>query len=131
MWRIVPVIGEPLGNLMTTAGAFVLGAPGVRSRQRTISAAQNYYYVRFWIGLLWGGARTVFPSHAPATGGFRMPEVPLLYIYGSKKPVQFHPDDLEKLVRDRQDGSRFAAVSHGHWVTRDPATTKLIVEFLA
>jgi len=127
VWRFVPVVGEKLGNAMTTVCAFVLGAPGVRSRQRTISAAQNFYYVNFWIGLLWTGGRSLFPSQTP----YRMPEAPLLFIYGSKKPVNFHPDDLEAQIRQKKDdGSRFEVVPQGHWVMRHPATTKLIVDFL-
>jgi hypothetical protein len=126
VWRFVPVVGQTLGNAMTTLCAFVLGAPGVRSRQRSISAAQNYYYVQFWLGMILRGPRKLFPSQTP----YRMPEAPMLFVYGSRKPVNFHPDDLETQIRQKQDGSRFEVVSQGHWVTRHPTTTTLIVDFL-
>lgn len=130
IWRYVPVVGETVGNAMTTVCAFVFGAPGVRSRQRTISAAQNYYYLWFWVGLLWGGPYAVFGSHTKATGGVRLPEVPLLFVYGSRKPIQFHPADLGDYLRKKGDGSRCEGVPHSHWVTRSPSTTRLLIEFL-
>ncbi len=126
VWRFVPVVGPTLGDAMTTLCAFALGAPGVRSRQRTISAAQNYYYVQFWLGYFLGGPRKLFPSQTP----YRMPEVPLLFIYGSRKPVNFHPDDLEEQIRQKQDGSRFEVVPQGHWVMRHPSINKPILDFL-
>jgi hypothetical protein len=127
VWRFVPLVGDFVGNSMTTVAAFILGAPGVRSRQRSICAVQNYYYVQFWMGMVFGAGRVLFPAQTP----FRMPEAPLLYICGAKKPVQFHPDDLEALIQAKHDdGSRFETVQQGHWVMRHPNTTRLIVDFL-
>lgn len=87
IYRFVPGIGQRIGNLMTWMCAYAFNAPGIRSGFRTLSAAQNFYYVRFWQGMMQGAIKHVFPGHAKENGGIRRPEVPLLFIYGTKKPV--------------------------------------------
>jgi pimeloyl-ACP methyl ester carboxylesterase len=83
----LPLVGQQLGNFMTYLCAYVFGAPCARNA-RKLSAVQNFYYLRFWQGFFGGEIKNLFPAHARENGGIRAPEVPLLFVHGSKKPVR-------------------------------------------
>jgi hypothetical protein len=127
--RFIPVVGPAIGDFMTFLCAYVFNAPGVRRGQKRVSAVQNYYYLRFWQGMLSGPFKTLYESHSPENRGSRRPEVPLLFVYGTKKPIQFFHASLLPEIEKKTDGSKQLGVPTGHWVTRSPLLTKEIKAF--
>jgi len=97
-WRI----GGALGDRMARLAARVLRCPVEPAR---IHAHMGYPYAMRWFGVAGGlGKARVFHPH-----------VPMLYIYGEKKPFMFHSrawaDELAA-----EAGSRVLGLPTGHWV---------------
>jgi pimeloyl-ACP methyl ester carboxylesterase len=88
------------GEKMTHYMAGKLRAP---SDPQYISSGMNYpYYIS------WSGAHGSYQRAQAFT-----PKVPMLYIYGSKKPFMFHsPQWLRALVKQ---GGKVLAFKTGHW----------------
>jgi pimeloyl-ACP methyl ester carboxylesterase len=114
-WRI----GGSLGDGMSRAMARLLRCP---TDPRTIKARMAYPYAVRWLG---------------AAGGFQglrvfKPEVPMLFLYGEKKPVMFHSRAWAERVA-AQKGNRVIAFSTGHWimVTRREAFNEALRTWLA
>ena len=97
-------IGGAAGTRMSRAMARVMRCP---TNPASIGWQMNYPYALQWSGGLKGLARFE-------------PRVPLLYIYGRRKPFQFHsPQWLERVAA--LPGGEVAAFETGHWVmTEDP-----------
>jgi cis-3-alkyl-4-acyloxetan-2-one decarboxylase len=103
-WQLGHKLGwGRLGDWMARSMAHILGAPGVRG---SIGYSMCYPYAMAWFGSFGG-----FKS-APRING---PLVPTLYIYGTKKPFQFHsPRWLQAL--QQHDDCEVLAMRTGHWM---------------
>jgi len=100
-WRI----GGGVGDRMTRFMARQMQVPGDVSK---IGSYMNYpYYIR-WTGAhgSYRAARTFKPS------------IPMLFVYGTKKPFMFHSPRWAKLVNSGEH-SGVVAMDAGHWVMRD------------
>jgi pimeloyl-ACP methyl ester carboxylesterase len=114
-WRI----GGRIGDAMARGMARLLRCP---TEPKTIHAQMGYPYAVRWLG---------------AAGGFRglrvfKPEVPMLFLYGERKPIMFHSRSwAERLAA--QKGNRVVAFPTGHWimVTRREAFNEALRTWLA
>jgi len=100
-WRI----GGSVGDIMTRFMARQMKAPADLSQ---IGSHMNYpYYIR-WFGAYgsYRAARTFNPS------------IPMLFIYGTKKPLMFHSPNWAHKLEIRED-SHIVAMDAGHWMMRD------------
>jgi pimeloyl-ACP methyl ester carboxylesterase len=95
-------IGGNLGDRMARWMARMLRCP---VDPAAISAQMGYPYAVQWFGVEGGfGRLRVF-----------QPNVPMLYIYGQRKPFMFHSQSwIDKLVL--RPGNRVLALPTGHWV---------------
>lgn len=99
------VIAGPVGNWMTRRFAKLGGAPMPAEK---IDARMNYPYRNVWADLFSGRA-------ARMTEGY-WPTIPLLFLYGERKPWNFHSQRW--LDHVRSVGGEVVAVPSGHWVPR-------------
>lgn len=100
-WRV----GGGLGDRMARAMARAMRCPVPPQR---IRAATGYPYAMRWFGL---------------KGGFRKalafaPQVPMLYLYGQRKPFMFHSRAWLQALALRP-ASRVVGLRTGHWVMLD------------
>ena len=114
-WRI----GGRMGDAMSRAMARLLRCP---TDPGTIFAQMAYPYAVRWLG---------------AAGGFHglrafQPQVPMLFLYGERKPVMFHSRDWAERLAARK-GNRVIAFPTGHWimVTRREAFNEALRTWLA
>lgn len=99
-WRI----GGSLGDRMTRAMARALRCP---SDPQFIGSNMCYpYYIR------WFGAHGSY-RHLVAFN----PSWPMLYLYGGRKPFQFHSTEWAEALRQRP-GSQALEFASGHWVMK-------------
>lgn len=107
-------VGGPVGNVMTRSMAKVLGAP---SPKAYISSGMNFPYY-----ILSAGAGGSYSSLVPF-----VPKVPMLYIYGIRKPFMFHsPQWTENLAG--KEGCKVVAMETDHWpMLRQPERFNQIV----
>lgn len=94
-------MGGPLGNMMTKTMAKVLGAP---SEPAYIRSCMNYPYY-----ILTAGAAGSYSSLVPF-----VPKVPMLYIYGIRKPFMFHSPQWTETMAARE-GCKVVAMETDHW----------------
>ena len=94
-------IGGPVGKLMTRTMAGVLGAP---SPKEFISSNMNFPYY-----ILTAGAAGSYSSLVPF-----VPQVPMLYIYGIRKPFMFHSPQWTETLAARE-GCKVVALETDHW----------------
>ena len=107
-------IGGPVGNLMTKAMASALGAPSPREY---ISSGMNYPYY-----ILTAGAAGSYHSLVPF-----VPKVPMLYVYGVRKPFMFHSPQWTETLAAKAD-CKVVAMETDHWpMLREPARVNDIV----
>lgn len=107
-------IGGRVGDVMTRRLAKLLGAPGDASR---IHAGMNYPYRNVFEDLASGRARALTKDYWPTC--------PLLFVYGSRKPLHFHTDRWFEHLR--KVGGEIVALNSNHWVPKHrdfPATLK-------
>jgi pimeloyl-ACP methyl ester carboxylesterase len=97
-WRI----GGALGDRMARFAARVLRCP-VEPDQ--IHAHMGYPYAMRWFGIA-GGLRGARVFH---------PHVPMLYLYGERKPFMFHSRAWARELAAKA-GSRVLGLPTGHWV---------------
>jgi pimeloyl-ACP methyl ester carboxylesterase len=73
----------------------------------------NYPYVQLWMNVLKRSSITsdIF---------FREPLVPVLYLYGEKKPAAFHSKRWLQSLARRRDGSKAISYPGGHWFYANP-----------
>jgi len=107
-------VGGPVGNVMTRTMAKVLGAPSLKEY---ISSGMNFPYY-----ILSAGAAGSYSSLVPF-----VPKVPMLYIYGIRKPFMFHsPQWTENLAG--KEGCKVVAMETDHWpMLRQPERFNQIV----
>jgi pimeloyl-ACP methyl ester carboxylesterase len=97
-WRI----GGAPGDRMARAMARALHCPAAREQ---IHSRMGYPYALRWLGVA-GGLRGL--------KAFR-PQVPMLFIYGSRKPFMFHSRAWAERLAELP-ASRAIALPTGHWV---------------
>jgi pimeloyl-ACP methyl ester carboxylesterase len=97
-WRL----GGERGNRMARWMAGKLRAPAA---PEDITAAQGWPYAVQWLGQAGGFGR--LRAFAPT--------VPMLFIYGQKKPMSFHSRNWAERIAARP-GSRVVGLPTGHWV---------------
>jgi pimeloyl-ACP methyl ester carboxylesterase len=114
-WRV----GGRLGDAMARTMARLLRCP---TDPETIRARMGYPYAVRWLG---------------AAGGFHglrvfKPAVPMLFMYGERKPIMFHSRAWAERVGSLP-GSRVVAFPTGHWimVTRREAFNEALRTWLA
>lgn len=111
------VIDGPIGDWMTRALAKAIGAPLPRQQ---INSWMNYPYRNIWKDILNGQARRETEDY--------WPQVPLLFVYGKKKPFPFHSqkwiDHIEK------NGGTVVGLDCDHWVSRHPAFGGILTSWL-
>ena len=97
-----------VGNGMSRAIARMARAP----RASQTSYRMNYPYFYFW--------RAMFNSRYQSSllKGY-VPRVPVLYLYGKKKPYHFHSAKWEALLRKDNRSAVVEMTDSGHWVMRD------------
>lgn len=112
----------PLGNLLSRGVGKVIRVP---ARQRAgIRSRFNYPYFYLWQGMLLPWKRdTILQRYRP--------RCPVLYLYGDRKPFQFHSDRWLQLVE--QSGGKAVGVGAGHWLQEACAdeVNALISDWLA
>jgi pimeloyl-ACP methyl ester carboxylesterase len=95
-------IGGRIGNAMARWMARMMRCP---TDQKMIGAQMGFGYAIRWFGVAGGfkGLKVFDPS------------VPMLYIYGERKPIMFHSRAwIERLAA--KPGCRVLAFPTGHWV---------------
>ena len=97
-WRL----GGTLGDQMARRAARLLGAP---TPPKDVSAQQGYPYAMQWFGVKGGFGR--LRAFAPT--------MPMLFVYGERKPFSFHSANWADRVRARP-GCRVLGLPTGHWV---------------
>jgi pimeloyl-ACP methyl ester carboxylesterase len=97
-WRIGGGIGDAMARWMARAG-------GCPTDQRTIGAQMGYGYAMRWFGVA-GGLK-----------GLKVfkPEVPMLFLYGERKPFMFHSRAWTERLAARP-GCRVVPFPTGHWI---------------
>jgi pimeloyl-ACP methyl ester carboxylesterase len=97
-WKLGGALGDRMARAM--AGAMRCPAP-----PQAIGAQMGYPYAVQWFGVK-GGFRDLRPFD---------PQVPMLYLYGQRKPFMFHSQAwLDALAR--RPGCRVVGLRTGHWV---------------
>ena len=97
-WRLGGSLGDRMARWM--AGAMRCPTPA-----EEIVAAMGYPYAVQWFGVK-GGFRGLRPF---------VPQVPMLYLYGQRKPFMFHSPAWAEALAARP-GSRGRGLPTGHWV---------------
>ena len=100
-------IGGAVGDRITRGMARALKAP---STPQCISAAMNFPYFIFWTGA-YGSYKHLRPL---------MPQCPLLFVYGTRKPFLFHSPQWAQAL-NATPGSKALAFDTDHWpMVRQP-----------
>jgi len=108
-------IGGPLGNAMTRMMANTLKAPSPREH---IGSCMNYPYYINWVG-----EEGSYASMLPFS-----PQCPMLFIYGTDKPLMFHSPQWSEALAGRK-GCKVIAMATDHWpMVRQPAAFNKAVE---
>ena len=97
-------IGGAPGNAMARIFARLIGAP---APSREIMAEMGYPYAVLWFGVQGG-----FPRLGPFD-----PAVPMLFVYGTRKPFMLHSRAWANDLASRA-GSHVVAMEAGHWMMR-------------
>jgi pimeloyl-ACP methyl ester carboxylesterase len=92
-------IGSPITRLLAS---FFFKAPGAA----VAHSGMNYPYLRQWVGLATG--------EVPSKPRFQAPTVPVLFMYGTRKPVLFQSSRWIKHL-EATDGSGVRVYDAGHW----------------
>jgi pimeloyl-ACP methyl ester carboxylesterase len=118
-WWLVAafVIGGPIGDWMTRSLAAAMGAP---KRSEQITAWMNYPYRNVWRDIFSGRARNQTDDY--------WPRVPLLFVYGKRKPFPFHSEKWIQHVEG--NGGTVIGLDCDHWVPRDPRFGAILERWL-
>lgn len=111
------LLGGPLGDWMTRVLAGAMGAPMQREQ---INSWMNYPYRNVW--------RDIFSGRAKTQTADYWPRVPLLFVYGKKKPFPFHSRKWIEHVEST--GGKVVGLDCDHWVSRDPAFAEILEGWL-
>lgn len=112
------VIGGSIGNWMTRTIARRAHSP---RQGEALNASVNYPYLYTWQAILSGKVPNL-PDYAP--------EIPLLFVFGRKKPGSFHSSRWTSFVRSRPDNEVIDLPGATHWVMLDPSLKDRIRNFL-
>jgi cis-3-alkyl-4-acyloxetan-2-one decarboxylase len=115
-WRI----GGRVGDAMARAMARAMPCPSVDARE--VHAQMGYPYAMRWFGVAGGiSGVAVFK-----------PQVPMLFMYGERKPIMFHSRAWAERVA-AQPGNRVIAFPTGHWimVQRPAEFNRALLDWLA
>lgn len=110
-------LGGPVGDAMTRR----LGKWARVPQAADLDAWMNYPYRNAWQDIFSGRLKR-------GTEGY-WPTIPLLFVYGARKPFQFHSQNWLDHV-ERQPGGKVVALPSGHWVTRAPEFTAILLDWL-
>jgi cis-3-alkyl-4-acyloxetan-2-one decarboxylase len=111
-------IGGPLGNAMTRKLAKWARSP---QQGASLTAWMNYPYRNAWLDLASGRL-------GRATKGY-WPSVPILFVYGEKKPFHFHSQNWLNHVRSQPTGA-VVPLPCDHWVPRAPEFSDVLRRWL-
>jgi pimeloyl-ACP methyl ester carboxylesterase len=111
------VLNGRLGDWMTRALASAMDAPLPREQ---INSWMNYPYRNVWRDIFSGRAKTEMDGY--------WPQVPLLFVFGKKKPFPFHSNKWIEHVEST--GGKSVGLDCGHWVSRDAAFGEILKEWL-
>jgi pimeloyl-ACP methyl ester carboxylesterase len=111
------LIGGRVGDWMTRRMAGAMGAPAPSGR---LTAWMNYPYRNMFADIVKGRARTF--------GNDYWPEIPLLLVYGERKPFPFHSAAWVEHVE--RTGGRVVGLDCGHWVMLDPTFNEVLSAWL-
>lgn len=111
------LIGGGVGDWMSRRMAGAMGAPAPSER---LTAWMNYPYRNMIADMVTGRARTF--------GNGYWPEIPLLLVYGERKPFPFHSEAWVDHVE--RTGGRVVGLDCGHWVMLDPAFNDILSSWL-
>lgn len=113
-WRI----GGRMGDAMSRLFARVIRAP---ESAQEIHAGMGYPYAVVWFGMKGGR-----PGGRPL-----VPDVPMLFIYGERKPFMLHSAQWASETASKP-GSRVVAIGAGHWmmVTRPDTFNTAVISWL-
>lgn len=106
-WTLVVLYLLPafLSNVLSAFVARILAAP-----PRTVAGVRgqmNYLYLRIWRGVL-------TKSLPPSFTRWCVPNVPILFLYGSRKPLRFHSQRFLDYL-EKTPGCKAKAYPAGHW----------------
>ena len=108
-------LGGQFPGLADRMTRYMARAIGCRNAPQQIGWQMNYPYAMGWFGAF-GGLRGVAQVHQ-----LLGPVLPVLYIYGRRKPFMFHSDRwLEQLAAT--PGCAVQGLDTGHWVMRQKPT---------
>ena len=111
----------PLGNLLSKGVGKIIRVP---DRQRkSIRSRYNYPYFYFWQGLL-------LPWKRDGILQRYRPRCPVVYLYGTRKPLQFHSERWLDIVA--ASGGFAQGIEAGHWFQeqRPEAVNALLMDWL-
>jgi pimeloyl-ACP methyl ester carboxylesterase len=118
-WWLVAafLVDGRLGDWMTRSLATAMQAP---MRREQINSWMNYPYRNVWRAILTGRAKNETANY--------WPQVPLLFVYGKKKPFPFHSKKWIEHVEG--SGGTVVGLDCGHWVPADPRFASILQEWL-
>lgn len=118
-WWLVAafLVDGAVGDWMTRSLAKAMQAPAPAQR---ITSWMNYPYRNVWKQIFTGRARNETADY--------WPRVPLLFVYGKKKPFPFHSQKWLRHVES--SGGRSLGLDCGHWVPLEPVMVDLLEEWL-
>lgn len=111
----------PLGNLLSKGVASVVRVP--ERQRKNVRSRYNYPYFYLWQGILLPWKRDGILQHY-------QPRCPVVYLYGTRKPFQFHSDRWLDMVA--ASGGFAQGIDAGHWLQeqRAEAVNALLVDWL-
>jgi pimeloyl-ACP methyl ester carboxylesterase len=109
------VAGGPIGDAMTRRMARLAHSP---RQGAAIDSGVNYPYLYTWRDIVTGRALKALQGYAPT--------IPILFVYGERKPARFHSDRWLRWVRRYPTNRVVALEDRDHWVTRDPELAGII-----
>ena len=118
-WWLVAafLVGGTIGDWMTRRMAAAMGAPAPSSR---LTAWMNYPYRNIYLDMVLGRAADYFDDY--------WPDIPLLFVYGKRKPFPFHSEEWTAHVE--RTGGRVVGLDSNHWVMLDPGFDEILVSWL-
>lgn len=112
------VVGGGIGNWMTRSVARLARSP---RQGDALNAEINYPYLYTWKAVLSGKVPNL-PDYAP--------QIPLMFVFGRKKPGSFHSSRWTRFVRSRPNNEVIDLPNATHWVMLDPTLKSRVRAFL-
>ncbi len=112
------LVGGGVGNWMTRSVARLARSP---RQGAALDAGINYPYLATWQAILSGNVPNL-PRYAP--------QIPILFVFGRKKPGSFHSSRWTGFLRSRPDNEVIDLPDATHWVMLDPTLKARVRAFL-